>query len=216
MFTVLEKVAAYQEERFRQEGACARGLDWKSADAQRSNFETLLAMMPSETASVLDVGCGLAHFDDFLRDNGYTGSYTGIDLSPLLIREAHARRPGLDLRVHDLLAEPLADRSFDCVIASGVFSARLDTPVEEFEEYAFRMVKAMYRLSRRGTLFNMLTTYVAFEAPHLYYGDPSEWLRRSAGLSRFLRLQHDAQSYFFALGIYRQANEDQRRRAGGE
>jgi len=205
--SITDKVVIYQEKRFRSEGASARGLDWKSAEAQQMNFRSLLSLMPDCTSSVLDVGCGLAHLHDFLMENGYSGSYTGIDVSQLLIEEAGRRRPGLDLRVHDLLADPPMGESFDFVLASGVFSARLDTSVEQFEDYAERMVEAMYRLCRRATAFNMLTNFVDFEATHLYYGDPGCWLRRAVRLSRFARLQHDSNSYFFVLGIYRQPHD---------
>ena len=205
--TVVDKVVAYQEKRFREEGASARGLDWKSAEAQELNFRALMSMMPDRSGSVLDVGCGLAHLRDFLAANGFTGDYTGIDVSPVLIEEARRLRPGLDLRVHDLLADPPLPRAFDYVVASGVFSARLDTPSDEFEDYAARMVEAMYGLCRRATAFNMLTSFVDFEAPHLYYGDPGDWLHRGRRLSRFLRLHHDSDSYFFVLGIYRGPND---------
>lgn len=206
MRTLVDKVVSYQEKRFREEGSSARGLDWKSAEAQHLNFAALLSMMLDQNASLLDVGCGLAHLHDFLAANGYTGSYTGIDVSPLLIAEAQKRCPGLDLRLHDLLSDPPLADSFDYVVASGIFSARLDAPVEEFEQYAWQVVKAMYGLCRRATIFNVLTTFVDFKAPHLYYGDPGRWVQRAARLSRFVRLQHDSDSYFFALGIYREPN----------
>lgn len=207
MKSVVESVVEYQERRLRAEGVSARGVDWKSAEAQQLNFRALLDMMPDRNASILDVGCGLAHLHDMLVANGYTGSYTGIDLSPLMIDAARERCPGLDLRVHDLLSGPPQGELFDYVVASGVFSARLDTAPADFEAYSMRVVEAMFGSCRRATVFNMLTTSVDFEAPHLYYADPAAWLRKATGFSRFVRLHHDSPSYFFALGIYRQPND---------
>lgn len=204
--SISEQVVAYQERRFASEGPSARGLDWRSADAQQLLFRIIYSMGLDSRCSVLDVGCGLAHFYDFLLERGFKGRYSGIDLSPLLVDEARCRHPELDVRVTNLLLDPTDVEQHDFVVASGIFSARLDIPPDEFELYAQHMIERMYGLCRRGTVFNMLTHFVDFEAPHLYYADPGAWLSRARRLSRFLRLNHDPESYFFTLGIFREAN----------
>jgi SAM-dependent methyltransferase len=204
--SIREKVVEYQERRFAAEGSSARGLDWKSEAAQDLLFRQLYDMGNLRTASILDVGCGLAHFHDFLERHGFAGRYTGIDLCPSLIAAAASRRPGLDLRVSNILEEPDLAGKFDYVVASGVFSARLDIPPEPFAAYAREMVARMYACCRIGCIVNFLTTQVDFRAQHLYYADPAQWLSWSAGLSRWQRLQQDTESYFFALGIYRTPN----------
>ncbi|GMQ86400.1 MAG: hypothetical protein BMS9Abin07_1977 [Acidimicrobiia bacterium] len=66
-------------------------------------------------ASVLDVGCGLGKYTVALAELGI--DVEGIDLTPKLIEELHARRPDIPVHLGDAAAPPseLAER-FDAAI----------------------------------------------------------------------------------------------------
>lgn len=200
---VKERVIAYQERCLAVAGDSARGVDWKSREAQYLLFEVNESMGILPGSSVLDVGCGLAHFHDFLASRGHTGRYTGIDLSPALVEQAGKRLPDADLRVLDILRDTPPVEEYDFVVASGVFTARLGTPLDEWEEYVRKMIGRMYELAKVGAVFNMLTSYVDFEVEHLYYADPARYLTFARSLSRFVALRHDYPAYFFTTGIYK-------------
>src|SRR4029077_4800366 len=119
----------------------------------------------NNNCSVLDVGCGLAHFYDSLLEKGFSGRYTGIDLSARMIEQARGRHPELDLRIADILRDPVVKREegYDFVTASRVFSLKIDASIGQFEQFTEAMIEKMYELSRVGTIVNMLTKYVDFE-----------------------------------------------------
>ena len=201
------RVVEYQERQLAAAGDSARGVDWKSEEAQHLLFRAIRSFGIDRGSSVLDVGCGLAHLYDFLAARGHEGRYTGVDVSAALIEQAGRRLPGVDLRVGDVLEGGWPAQSHDWVVASGVFTARLGTPVPEFEEYIESLVRRLFELCRVGVVFNMLTSKVDFEAEHLYYADPSRWLAFAQGISRQVTLKHDLPGFLFTLGIYRGPND---------
>jgi SAM-dependent methyltransferase len=200
-------VLKYQEECLEREGDSARGVDWKSYEAQQLFFRVIHSMGVRQTSSILDVGCGLAHFFDFLKEEGHAGSYTGIDISATLIEKARQRLPGVDLRVCDLLKEqPAVPEAYDFVIASGVFTLKLETPVPRFEEFIQSLISRMFELCRVGVIFNMLTSYVDYQVDRLYYADPATYFRFAKSLTPYVSLKHDYPSYLFTMALYKEGN----------
>ena len=97
--------------------------------------------------SVLDVGCGVAHFYTYLkRDKEWDGKYLGVD----------PNKKAIDLIDEDINAmhgtiEDLPDfMKYDWVIANGVFNLGLK------EEHSFWIIENMISHARKGIIFNML------------------------------------------------------------
>ena len=65
--------------------------------------------------AVLDVATGTGLVLRALRDRGFTGPVTGVDLSPGMIDEARRHLPDAELLVADATTLPLPDASFDLV-----------------------------------------------------------------------------------------------------
>jgi len=79
-----------------------------------AQIERLVVSLVPPGARVLDVGCGLGDLLAALRSPGGVG----IDVSRRVIELAHARHPGLDLRVCDVEADALPEGPFDVVLLS--------------------------------------------------------------------------------------------------
>ncbi|GAA2067173.1 methyltransferase domain-containing protein [Leifsonia soli] len=65
--------------------------------------------------AVLDVATGTGLVLRALRDRGYAGAATGVDLSPRMIAEARRHRPDAELLVADATRLPFGDDAFDLV-----------------------------------------------------------------------------------------------------
>jgi tRNA (uracil-5-)-methyltransferase TRM9 len=57
-------------------------------------FTRLLDWLPDPCERVLDVGCGNGRFGLFLRANGVTADYAGVDFSSPFLNKAQAQQPG--------------------------------------------------------------------------------------------------------------------------
>ena len=115
-------------------------------------FQKIYEAGIDENDSVLDVGCGVAHFYTYLkRDKEWNGKYLGID----------PNKKAIDLIDEDINAmhgtiDGLPDfMKYDWVIASGVFNLGLK------EEHSFWIIENMISHANKGIIFNM------FVAPYI-------------------------------------------------
>ncbi|MFK4302730.1 ubiquinone/menaquinone biosynthesis C-methylase UbiE [Paenibacillus sp. RC254] len=112
-------------------------------------------------SSVLDLCCGMGRHSLALADAGY--KVTGVDLSGVLLREAHASDPEGRVSWHqgDMREVPL-EESFDAVV-------NLFTSFGYFEEDAeqLRVLKEIYRLLKPGGRFIIDYLNPAYVAAHL-------------------------------------------------
>ena len=98
-----------------------------------------------EKDSVLDVGCGVAHFHTYLTNQGWNGKYLGVDPNKKAIDVIDENINA----VHGTI-EDLDDTKYDWVIANGVFNLGLK------EEHSFRIIENMILRANKGIIFNML------------------------------------------------------------
>ena len=116
-------------------------------------FQKIYEAGIDENDSVLDVGCGVAHFYTYLkRDKEWDGKYLGID----------PNKKAIDLidedinAVHATVEDIGKNEKWDWAIANGVFNLGLK------EEHTFWIIENMISHANKGIIFNML------QAP---YGD---------------------------------------------
>ncbi|WP_186511068.1 bifunctional GNAT family N-acetyltransferase/class I SAM-dependent methyltransferase [Caenimonas sedimenti] len=174
------RTVAHYEALMSAHGDSFRALDWGSAAGQRLRFEVLAGVGDLANASVLDVGCGLAHFADWLDERGMAAGYTGLDLVPALLEGAARRRPDLRLVAGSILDPAvLAGEQFDYVFASGVFYTYSDGADDVLRQSVCRM----WELARRGVAFNALSTHAPDREPGEYYADPETVLDFCRGLT---------------------------------
>ncbi len=102
--------------------------------------------------SVLDVGCGFADFKSWIEAQGKVVDFTGIDLSPDLIRVAEQQHPDARLLCGELFDFAFQAASFDWVILSGALNEQL----HDDGVYARKMIASMFVLCAKGLAFNLL------------------------------------------------------------
>ena len=98
-----------------------------------------------EKDSVLDVGCGVAHFHTYLTNQGWNGKYLGFDPNKKAIDVIDENINA----VHGTI-EDLDDTKYDWVVANGVFNLGLT------ENLTFSIIHNMISHSNKGIIFNML------------------------------------------------------------
>ena len=125
-------------------------------------FQKIYEAGIDENDSVLDVGCGVAHFYTYLkRDKGWNGKYLGVD----------PNKKAIDMIDEDIntvhgTIEDLPDfMKYDWVIASGVFNLGLK------EDHSFWIIDNMISHANKGIIFNMLQAPYEDSKYEAYYPD---------------------------------------------
>ncbi|MGA7747824.1 MAG: class I SAM-dependent methyltransferase [Candidatus Aquilonibacter sp.] len=199
---ILGKIDAYYTGKLRDFGPTPRGVDWNSEQSQANRFEQLARVLPEGSDfSVLDYGCGYGAFLDFLNARDRYPHYLGYDVSEAMIesaQELHANNERASFT-----AQSAALRAADFVVASGIFSVKMDVATQEWQNYVRATIERLHALSRKGFAFNLLTSYSDPERmrPDLYYAQPSHYFDLCEGYSRWVALLHDYGLYEFTLVV---------------
>lgn len=181
-----------------EHGDSFRSFDWGSRESQIKRFEILADVGISAGDSVLDVGCGLADFNEWLQQNRPGVNYSGIDITPEMIMRAKARFPDVDLFNATIFDLKNPEKKYDYVVASGIFFFRKENPMD----YMVHVINSMFRISSKGVAFNSLSTWAKNRTDGEFLADPCEVIDYCRTLSPFVGLRHDYHAADFSVFLY--------------
>jgi SAM-dependent methyltransferase len=181
-------------------GDSYRTLDWGSEASQRQRFAVLADGLSLAGCRLLDVGCGLGHFADWLDQSGIALDYTGLDLTAELVAHAARRHPARTF-VTGSVIDPavLRNARFDVVVASGIFA----TYPEGGMPWMRSVIDRMWHWTDTALAFNSLSTWAAELDPQEFHADPVEVLRHCGTLSTRVRLRHDYHPRDFSVQLWK-------------
>lgn len=188
-------------ERLAQFGHDPRSLGW-SKGKQEERFTALTSRIDLTGAqSVLDVGCGFGDLYPFLREQGFQGSYLGVDFIDELLDVGRKAYPDADLRNADI-EDFDSTRRFDLVVASGIFNGVL----EHEEQWARieRTLSRMYELTGIACAADFMSRYVDYTREDTFYAEPERVFTLAKTLSRRVALDHVYLPFEFAVWLFRQ------------
>lgn len=171
-------LANYYLECFEKFGAEPRGVGWGPDQRDHElRLDVLLegisrASVGNPAPTLLDVGCGYGSLLDRAINREVGIDYSGIDMCEPMINEARKRHPNANWIVGDFMKEPVAGR-YDFVVSNGVLTQKLEATSHEMDEFLKLFVAKMFDAARVGVAFNVMTSFVDFEEPNLYYREPS-------------------------------------------
>lgn len=184
----------------KEHGSGHRAADWGSVQSQELRFRILSECGLGMGDSVLDVGCGIGDFHGWLKQRGYKGAYTGVDIAPQAVRIARSKYPKASFRTGDIAdKEVLAGEKHEVVVASGIFAKR----PESGQEYLEAMIMRMFACCRRAVAFNSLSAWAADAEGGEFYADPSKTLDFCRTLTPWLALRTDYHPRDFTIYLYK-------------
>ena len=129
-------------------GNSAQGVHWNSQDTQYKRFEVLLGMLDDLAASeIVDAGCGFAELYRYMKGQGrLPRSYVGLEIMETMVEEA-LKRVACDVRVCDILRDPLPEA--DYYVCSGAMNILT-------REETVLFIRRCFAASRKGFVFNLL------------------------------------------------------------
>jgi SAM-dependent methyltransferase len=204
---VLSKVAELYTSGLTAHGPTARAIGWRDEETRILRYQVLANVMGADRGplSVIDWGCGYGGLFTYLV--GELGAdvtrYDGYDLSAEMIAAAAKALPADRTRLvqSDAIA-PGADADYSFV--SGTFNVRYEATDEQWLAYIHATLADLWTHSNKGLAFNLLSTYVDWRDPHLYYGDPAsffDFCKRT--MSRKVSLFHDYPLFEWTIVVRR-------------
>jgi SAM-dependent methyltransferase len=202
----LKHLKEFFGEQIQQHGTNAKGVDWKSQEAQYTRFDQLLKLHtdPAVHFSILDYGSGYGALAQYLIERGYNFTYVGYDMNDKAVEEGNklfAGHNNITLTTDETGLQPC-----DYCVGSGLFNMRLETPEDEWHAYMLRTIDRLWELSTKGMAFNSLTKYSDADRMRadLYYADPCGLFDYcKTKLSKQVALLHDYGIYDFTMLLRR-------------
>lgn len=159
---------------------------WADESSQFRRFKVLNQIGNLKGRTVLDYGCGCAAFAQYLKITDQDPSlYCGVDLVEEFFAYARIKYPEGTYLLPDQLSD---SSSFDYVFVSGVFNNKID----DNSGFWRKTILRLFDIARVGLAFNMLSTYVDYNDPTLYYEDPCAVFRfLKENVSPYVSIRHD-------------------------
>lgn len=174
----INKVQQLYTNNIRELGISSLAVGWKTEHCQRLRFAKLASLIedPSKGCTLNDYGCGYGAMLSFMMEDQryYIEIYNGYDISPDMLAAAKHELGALPVTLNLIESDQIqteADYSF----VSGTFNVSFDAEKEAWEDLIRAKLQEMFKYSRIGFGFNLLTSYVDYEEANLYYGDPCYW-----------------------------------------
>ncbi len=148
-----------------------QALFWSTQETQEIRFQKLIEILPlscfqskalesHQAWSLFDVGCGFADLQRYMTNQLLFPDYTGIDVSPDMVRGANGVAPELNVSEGEIFDFDYASEQFDYVMLSGALNEVVETEIEGLAsqqgDYAKSVIRKMYEISRLGVAFNLL------------------------------------------------------------
>ncbi len=194
------KTVSMYDKHLRVHGESYLALNWGSKKSQQIRFKILSEIGNLNGSTILDVGCGLGHFADWLDEQNIRVDYTGLDITPALLDKANERRSDLHF-VHGSIFDPklFIGKKFNFVFASGIFTTYFERSDSIFKS----AIQNMWKVVDIGIAFNSLSSWQTNKEPGEFYGDPLEMLMFCRKLSPWVVLRHDYHPGDFTIYIYK-------------
>jgi SAM-dependent methyltransferase len=195
----LTPIAQLYEDALEKHGTASQGVGWPTPESHRLRFDKLAQVIDGAAGpvSINDLGCGYGAFLDYLHEAGIqVAKFRGYDISENMLARARELHPDEG----EFLAGSVIDATADYSFACGIFNVRRDESEYRWRSVIEATLDNMAAHSTRGFAFNLLSTYVDYRMPHLYYGDPCYFFDLSKRrYSKQVALLHDYPLYEWTL-----------------
>jgi SAM-dependent methyltransferase len=191
------RIAAYFDDLVAKYGRNHRACDYGSPQSQRTRFDVLSTICPLDNKSVLDVGCGFADLATYLHERYRGVSYRGIDVSPEMIRMAHALHPNVAVKSANILTTDVGN--YDVVIANGIFYLLGPDAWSVMQ----KLIARMFEIATEAVAFSSLSSLASNQVPGEFHADPSKVLAYCQTLTPRVALRHDYYDHDFMVFMYK-------------
>jgi SAM-dependent methyltransferase len=192
---------------YSQHGDSPETVRYSSKESQYARFDSLIGIANLSGQRLLDFGCGLGHFSEYLIHKKIKPlKFTGVDIIPEFLEKNKQKFPNNSF----ILPSQIAQENYDYGIISGVFNDKSN----KSRDFWKKTIIEVFKHCEKGIAFNMMSTYVEYEDKNLFYEKPEyvfSYIKRN--LTPFVTLRHDFQTkentipFEFVIYAYKKARE---------
>ncbi|MDC7221926.1 MAG: class I SAM-dependent methyltransferase [Spirochaetales bacterium] len=173
-------ITDYYNEELTQSPEKYECLGWEDRESQFRRFQVLTDYVDLEGKKVLDVGCGLGHLLEHLKNSEIQAEYTGLDLLHSMVDEARDRHEDHNFLQGDLFVDELFDKDhFQVIYSSGVFNLNTGNNFD----FLIQAVEKFLHISSETIVFNLLHKDSPNRDEKFYYFYPDQVIREIEALS---------------------------------
>ena len=170
----VETIVKHYEDCFDKHGDNHKGVDWPDSQDALKRYDIMFDILPKdEVCTLLDFGCGLGHFYDYLKSYPISKEsglieYYGVDFSNKFINACHEKYGDFSFKQMDVLQNDCLD-DYDYIIANGVFTEKRELSYNDMFSYFKETIKVLYKHTKRGLAFNVMSKHVDWERDDLFH-----------------------------------------------
>ncbi len=197
----LDAVRRRYQERIALHGVTMASLSTGGEAKQRARYAVHDSVVCTPNPSILDVGCGLGLFYDYLTGQGKRCAYHGYDIVPEYVAECRKRHPEARFEVRNIFDEGIDghyDHIFLCQVLNNRFVASDNLRVIQ------TAIALAFEHCRVCASIDMMSTYVDYRDEHLYYYSPEGVFAFAKRLTRRVALRHDYRGFEFCIQLFRE------------
>lgn len=187
------------QQRIAEHGPTFASLNSGNEQKQALRHEVLASALRGPKPSILEVGCGLADFYKYLLNHKQDCSYRGYDIVPEYVAECRRTHPEAEFVLRNIFAEGI-DGTYDTIVMSQVLNNRYHN--SDNMQVMRRALELSFAHTRVSVAIDMLSTYVDFRNPDLFYYSPEEIFRMAKEITPRVVLLHDYRAFEFCIQLY--------------
>ena len=187
-----------------------RAVNWKSKKSNKIRFDKILEAGNFNNKKIHDVGCGLAHFYEFLKNKKINFTYIGSDISKEMICSAKNNHLNKNINLQNINLLKINNKrilkklSSDFVVANGLFAVKANLSNKYWWLFIRKMLKKMFYITEECLIFNCMKMNVDYKDKHLYYQPIDKLLKFvEKNLSKKVVIKQNYPLYEFMVYIYK-------------
>lgn len=165
-------------------------------------FTKLLELGDFNDKTLLDVGCGIGGFWDFLKEKGIHCQYTGIEINSHMIEVAKKKHPDIkgNFFLCDILEEDL-NHKYDYVISNGPLNLLFESNLNI--EMTMQLIQKMLDFAHIGIAITMTSSLTQKPNDNTFYYNPLKILEETFKFCTNLCWDHTYLPHDFTLFCYK-------------
>jgi SAM-dependent methyltransferase len=194
-----EAVARRYRDRIARFGPTFASLNSGTPQRQAARHAVHSTALMGSYPRVLDIGCGLGSFLEYLIEHDRPCTYTGYDLVSEYVAECRRLYPMAHFEQRNFLDQGI-DGTYGTIVMSQVLNNRYERSSNiEVLEYALAIA---FKHSTDSISVDMMSAYVDFRNPDLYYYQPEQVFAIAKALCGRVILRHDYRPFEFCIQLF--------------